>query len=57
MNKNIVPVISKIDFKKNVVLQKMTSETDLIIHIQKGIYNDHIIFMVSWWGIYSYFKK
>ena len=26
-------------------------------YIRKSIYNDHTIFMVSWWGRYSYFNK
>ena len=31
-------------------------ETYLLFHIhKKSIYKDHSLFMVSWWGIYSYF--
>ena len=31
-------------------------ETSLSFHIQKYIYNDPSIFMVSWWGIDLYFN-
>ena len=34
----------------------MMTDSALIFHIQKSIYDDHTRFMVSWWGIYSYFN-
>ena len=34
------------------MLQIMTTETALNYPVQKSIYNDPNIFMVSWWGTY-----
>ena len=33
---------------------KITTDTS---HFQKNIFNDPNIFMVSWWGTYSYFNN
>ena len=36
----------------------MMMETPRVFHIQKIVYiNDHNIFMVYWWGRYSYFNN
>ena len=32
-------------------------ETALSFHNQKKIYNDHTIFVVYWWGRYSYLNN
>ena len=53
--KEILIVITKTDSKKKftIVLHGMTMEADLIFIFRESTYDDHNIFMVTWWRRYS----
>ena len=40
-----------------IFLHRMTMVTALNYPIKKSLYTDPNIFMVYWWGIYSYFNN
>ena len=56
----IVIFITKKDLKKSIyiyILKRMIMDADLSVVFQKTIHNYHTIYMVAWWGRYSYFNN